>query len=224
MNGPYVCFRWGRRPFKPPRTSWWKGTCPLLSLSKSVPDFLPVHLPLFLCPPTVTHTKTRDKIMEMIHFISADRHLLERIPDDLMSGNMAAFPAPTKRHFWVSARVTIIQSSERLSVVFQLASKGLTWTLGAGWKLLLSSSWTYSRQCSQCVLYCVHVHAFTVHWLEYISSFFPFLSFLVLLLSFFFFKFNLRKPWPCHIHGGAPIHHKSHSRSLEGSVWECEPA
>lgn len=50
----------------------------------------------------------RDKIMEMIHFISADRALVKkRIPADLMSGNVAAFPAATKSHFWGWAWVTV---------------------------------------------------------------------------------------------------------------------
>lgn len=160
MNGPYVCFRWGRRQFKPPRTSWWKGTCPLPSSSKSVSDFLPVCLPCSSAPHSHSHKDKRQHYGNDPLYLSRQTLVRGRIPDDLMSGNMAAFPAPTKRHFWVSARVTIIQSSERLFVVFQLASEGLTWTLGAGWKLLLSNSRTYCRQCSLgcvCCIVCLYM-------------------------------------------------------------------
>lgn len=48
-----MCCRWGRRPFKPPRTRWWRETCPLPSLS----EFFVYLPPSLAASPAVTHTQ-----------------------------------------------------------------------------------------------------------------------------------------------------------------------
>lgn len=159
-------------------------------------------------------------MMEKMHITWEDRDLVKkRIPDGLMSGNVAAFPAATKSLFWCPAP----------------ASRPLR-----GYLLFCSrdpKSWHELWELPLCNLRLKHpAVCFSAHIFVLLLRDFNHLLLTYFIISHFFFNpqlvstFKKKGPdlkqthTPACWHTHKALHHKSHSQGLGGGVWECEPA